>query len=336
MKNCFIWGIILLILTSCSNSVNTKEEIVIDGYAQGTTYTVRYISFDGVNHQRAIDSILIAIDNSLSTYNNRSLITKVNKTDKAILVDSLFINVFEAAKKVHQQSNGLFDPTVCNIVNAWGFGFTEIPNVDSLLIDSLKLDVGLDKITLNNKGEIVKQNKTVIIDFNAIAQGYTVDVIADYLESKSVYNYMVEVGGELKVKGNNMKGTLWRIGIDKPIENLEVRTIYAIINLEDKAMATSGNYRKFYEKDGMKYSHTINPKTGYPVEHNLLSVTVVTSSCMYADAYATAFMVMGYEKTKQFVEQHSDIEVIMIYQDVDMSLKTYVSDNLKNFVEEQS
>ena len=331
MKKIF-YSVLFLSFLSCGDSAPKKQKMVVNGYAQGTTYNIIYISETGVDYQRAIDSTLIEIDNSLSTYQKKSIISKFNQADSTLEVDQLFKDVFNISKQVFQISEGAFDPTIAPIVNAWGFGFENLHSTDSATIDSLKQLVDFNQISLTNNSA-VKINKGMMLDFNAVAQGYSVDVLASLLDSKGINNYLVEVGGELKAKGVNINDTLWRIGIDKPIEGLEEREIEAIVNLENKALATSGNYRKFYEKDGMKYSHTINTKTGYPVEHNLLSATVITSNCGVADAFATVFMVVGLQDAKEILSENKNIEALLIYNDEDGGLQTFMSDGLKGVIE---
>ena len=327
MKNVFyVLSVVLLI--SCGESAPVKQKIVVNGFAQGTTYNVTYISYNGVNYQRSIDSLLIEIDNSLSTYQQKSLISKFNQSDSLVETDELFTAVFAISKEVYEQTNGLFDPTIAPVVNAWGFGFENSHSTDSTIIDSLLIYVDFTNVTLKGNN-VVKEKKGMMLDFNAVAQGYSVDILAYLLEKKGIENYLVEVGGELKAKGLNINDTLWRIGIDKPLPDLQEREIEAIVNLENKALATSGNYRKFYEKDGMKYSHTINPKTGYPVEHNLLSASVVTDNCGYADAYATSFMCMGIKKSKEFLLTHTSLKVYFVYSDKNGNWKTFSTENLE-------
>ncbi len=333
----FLVGIITIMLIACEHNPPVKQEIIVDGFAQGTTYKVRYLSLDGVNHQRAIDSLLIEIDNSMSTYNKNSIISDWNNNNSGaeIFIDRNFENVFKISLKVEKETSGLFDPTVAPLVNTWGFGFEKANEMDSSIIDTILLDVGMHQLSLSDgtANFILKSNPDCKLDFNAVAQGYTVDVLGELLEARGITNYLVEVGGELKAKGTNMQDTLWRIGIDRPLPNLAAREIEAIVNLDNKALATSGNYRKFYERDGKKYSHTINPKTGYPVEHNLLSATVVTKECAYADAYATAFMVMGLDKSKEFLVEHKELEALLIYGDETGGLQTFITDGLKEFIE---
>lgn len=336
MKNLFYFVVVLLMF-SCGEDTPIKKEIKITGYAQGTSYSVTYISDRGENYQRAIDSTLIEIDNSMSTYQKNSLISKWNNSENGdkIKFDENFIKVYNASEKIYKETEGLFDPTVAPLVNAWGFGFEKESEISKEVIDSILLLVGFDRLLSPHgaSGGVVKIDSQTKLDFNAVAQGYTVDVLGELLEDKGVYNYLVEVGGELRAKGNNVNDTLWRVGIDKPLPNLKERELKAIVHLDNKSLATSGNYRKFYEKDGKKYSHTINPKTGYPVEHNLLSATVITDECAYADAYATAFMVMGLEKSKLFLETHKELMALLIFSDENGDLQTFTTDNLVKYIE---
>lgn len=331
MKKIF-YTAFLLSLFSCGEQAPKKQKMVVEGYAQGTTYNIVYISDDGIDYQRAIDSTLIEIDNSLSTYQKKSIISKFNQADSIFEVDRMFADVFNISKKAFEISEGAFDPTIAPIVNAWGFGFENLHATDSVTIDSLRLFVDFTKITMN-ENKVVKEEKGMMLDFNAVAQGYSVDVLADLLEARGINNYLVEVGGELKAKGLNLNGTFWRIGIDKPLADLEERELEAIVNLNNKALATSGNYRKFYEKNGMKYSHTINPKTGYPVSHNLLSATVISNNCGEADAFATVFMVVGLEDAKKIISKNKNLEALLIYSNEDGDLHTFITDGLTDFIE---
>ena len=348
---------ILLLLASCNSPSNTTL-VKLWGEAQGTTYSIKYIEKDAVNFQPEIDSILKDIDNSLSTYVPNSIISRVNQADTLFEIDSHFPWVFNKAKEVFQKTNGAFDPTVAPIVNAWGFGYTGNKIADSSIVDSLLQYVDFEAVSLKlnrnkmyrstmrkdsitnlqiDSRELIKKNPNIQLDFNAIAQGYTVDVLADFLGSKKIDHYMIELGGEIKARGKNQDEKWWKIGIDKPLENSNDREIEAVIELKNKALATSGSYRKFYEKDGIKYSHTINPKTGYPVQHSLLSVTVVANDCMTADAYATAFMVMGMEKARSFLKENKDLDldVYFIYSTEAGEWATYYSEGLEEVVVEK-
>ena len=239
--------------------------------------------------------------------------------------------MFLAAKKVSTQTDGNFDCTVKPLVNAWGFYKDKFG--DSIIIDSAKFRkilpyVGFDKISLI--ADTLVMPKGMSLDFNSIAQGYTVDIIARFFENKNIKNYLIEVGGELLAKGKNADGNIWRVGVDKPSEYIDVKERFQfILDLENKALATSGNYRKFYEQDGIKYAHTINPFTGFPAKNRLLSVTVIHDNCMLSDAYATAFMVMGVKKTKQFVASNPDIEIYLIYTGNDGDWKAFISPSMQ-------
>ena len=327
MKNCFY--LFILILCACSSSDN-RILVKNSGQAQGSYYHIQYLSEYRENYKSQIDSILLEVDSSLSIYKDYSLISKLNK-GKDIKTDTLFNAVFLGAQKVFQESEGNFDCSVSPLVNAWGFYKDKLG--DSLVIDSAKFRnilpyVGFDKVRLIADSLVLP--KGMSLDFNSIAQGYTVDVIAQFLESKGNSNYLVEVGGELLAKGKNADGNIWRVGVDKPSENIDTQERFQfILDLEDKALATSGNYRKFYEKDGVRYSHTINPFTGFPAQNRLLSVTVIHDNCMLADAYATAFMVMGVKQSKQFVKVHSEIEIYLVYTGKDGAWRTFISPSMQ-------
>ena len=320
-----LFYLFLLILFSCSFSDNIIL-VTNSGQIQGTYYHIKYMSDNGEDYHFHIDSLLQEVDSSLSIYKSYSLISRLNRGEE-LKTDSLFNTVFMASRKVFLESERAFDCSIFPIVNA--LGFYENMFGDSLVVDSAKFrrllyDIGFNKIQLF--GDSLVMPKNMSLDFNAIAQGYTVDLIAQYLENKDITNYLIEVGGEILAKGRNDDGNIWRIGVDKPSEGLDANDRFQfILDLEDKALATSGNYRKFYKLDGVKYSHTINPFTGFPAHNRLLSVTVIYDNCMLADAYATAFMVMGVKQTKQFVLQRPDIEVYLVYTDNDGDWRTYIS-----------
>ncbi len=327
MKN--ILYLFLLILCACSSSDN-RILVKNSGEAQGTYYHIQYMSNGGKDFHFQIDSIFKEIDSSLSIYKDYSLISKLNKGED-VKTDTLFNTVFKGAQKVFLESEGNFDCSVSPLVNAWGFYKYKLG--DSLVIDSAKFRkilpyVGFDKISLIADSLVLP--KGMRLDFNAIAQGYTVDVIAQFLQAKGYSNYLIEVGGELLAKGKNADGNIWRVGVDKPSENINKNERFQfILDLEDKALATSGNYRKFYEKDGVKYAHTINPFTGFPTQNRLLSVTVIHDNCMLADAYATAFMVMGVRRSKQFVKSHPEIEIYLVYTNKNGKWNTFISADLQ-------
>jgi len=305
----------LFLLIGCNREINTS--IKIAGTAQGTTYHITYLAGAESNYRGSIDSIFSLIDQSLSTYVPGSIISRINKNDSSVIIDDYFTEVFNKSMEVSANTNGLFDVTVAPIINAYGFGFTKREKVTDSLINNLIQYIGYKKVKLVDK-KIQKESPKVMLDFNAIAQGYTVDVLANFLESKAISNYLVEVGGELRAKGKNLGDSIWTVGIEQPIEDATNGTTLNIkIKLKDRALATSGNYKKFYVEDGKKYSHIINPFTGYPAKNSLLSATVIADDCMTADAYATSFMVMGMEKSLQFLSEHKELklEVIFIYDE---------------------
>jgi thiamine biosynthesis lipoprotein len=270
---------------------------------------------------------------SLSIYEPNSIISRINKNDPAVEADDLFIRVFEKAKEVYEISDGAFDITVAPLVNAWGFGFAAGAGTDSASIDSLLQFVGMNKVRLENR-KVIKDDPGIMLDVNAIAQGFSVDVVCKFLDSKKVMNYMVEIGGELKCKGVNPKGTDWVIGIDRPVDgNFEPGSdIQAIVTVKTKALATSGNYRKYYEKDGVKYAHHINPKTGYPEMSPLLSATVLADDCITADAFGTVFMVMGLEKSIEYLKKQNALEAYLIYSDDQGRFQVYATPGMKEHI----
>lgn len=312
-KHIYLIIVIIFIVSSCKEK---KEFYKIAGDTQGTTYS---ILFEGKHDylKNDIDSILHLFDMSLSTYIPTSLISQINQGNY-IEVDELFTKMFYKAKEVTEISEGAFDISVGPIINAYGFGYEEAEkNIDSMMIDSLLTLVGMDKIRIENN-ILIKDDIRIKISGNAIAQGFAVDIVSEYLEKKEIKNYMVEIGGELKVKGLKY-GSKWKIGIDKPFEGNDIagQELQTILALTDKAMATSGNYRKFYIKDGKKFSHSINPKTGYPAYQNILSATIIANDCMSADAYATACMVSGLEKSIQIIESDPTLEAYFVYSDAE-------------------
>ena len=321
MRNLFY----LLFFISCSYSDNTVL-VANSGEAQGSYYHIKYMSEYGEDYHLQIDSILQEVDSSLSLYKSYSLISRLNNGEQ-LKTDTFFNAVFMAAREVFLESNGNFDCSISPIIKAWGFYKEKLGDsivLDSLIFRKLLPYVGFDKIMLTDDSLFLPAGMS--LDFNSIAQGYTVDLIAQFLESKGDSNYLVEIGGELIAKGRNADGNIWRVGIAKPSKYIDQQARFqCILDLQDKALATSGNYRKFYEKEGIKYAHTISPFTGFPAQNLLLSVTVIHDNCMLADAYATAFMVMGVEKTKQFAVQYSDIEIYLIYTGNDGDWTTYVS-----------
>ena len=312
----FVLSIILLGIIAYVLYIRFTRYEKIVGAAQGTTYHITYQTRLGKSLQRSIDSILKDFDHSLSTYDPSSNLSRLNQNDPQAKPDAYFNRVFNVSQEVWNATDGAFDITIAPIVNAYGFGSGKQMDIDSARIDSLLQYVGMDKVKLVD-GILQKSDPAITMNVNAIAQGYSVDVVAEFLESRNISNYMVEIGGELRSKGKNPSGKKWRIGIDKPEEGNFVagHNLQAILSISGKSLATSGNYRKYYEKDGLKYVHTIDPQTGYPVMSRLLSATIVSEECIYADAYATACMVLGLEKSKQLLKEHPELRAYLIYSD---------------------
>ena len=302
------------------------------GLIFGTSYNITYQCAE--DHKADIEKALHEVDASLSPFNDTSVITHVNRNEDVAL-DKLFLDVFRLAQKINDDTDGAFDITVAPLVNAWGFGFKNGVNPDEKVIDSLRQVVGFQKVRLEND-KIVKADSRVMLDCSAIAKGYGVDVVANLLRGFGVKNFMVEIGGEVVTSGVNPDRLPWRIGVTKPTDdslsiNNELQTV---INVTDKAMATSGNYRNFYYKGGRKYAHTIDPKTGYPVQHSILSATVITNDCATADAYATSFMVLGMEKAKKVLERHPEMMAYFIYSDDKGQNNVWYSPSLKDKIDQ--
>ncbi|MBO7133206.1 MAG: FAD:protein FMN transferase [Bacteroidales bacterium] len=324
-------GLTLLAILAVSCSQNA-ECIKYSGPTQGTMFNITYCS--DINYNKEIDSLLINFSRSLSNYDSTSLISRINHNETDSL-DALAEEFFKVSKEVWENTGGIFDVSVAPIVNAWGFGWVRhekhIP--DSTEINNLLQHVGLDKIDISN-GKITKHDNDVQIITNAIAQGLSVDYVSDFFKSKGVNNFLVEIGGEIYCSGKNAKGKNWKIGVDKPIEGsgYEYRENQIVIQLSDMAVNTSGNYRKFLEEGEKKYGHSINPTTGYPAENEMISATVVYPDCIRADAYATAFMVMGAEKAMKIVESIDGMEAYFIVHDGEET-KTIESKGFGKFYE---
>lgn len=316
---------------SDEKEIAVPGKVTISGQTMGTTYSLTYLTESGKNLQSSVDSLLVVFNNSLSTYIPDSEISKFNRMDTLAFNLPYFPQVLNASKTVYENTNGAFDPTVGPLVNVWGFGPGGPELKDSANIDVLLRLVGFDKINFDQK-EVRKTVPGIYLDFSAIAKGQGVDVIADFLNKRGIENYLIEIGGELVAKGVNEKGELWKVGINRPDEAASASDLYSIIALENRGMATSGNYRNYYIRDSVKISHTINPATGYPVNHSLLSATVLAKDCMTADAYATALMVMGVERAIRLDSVLSEIEVFLIFGDGKGGYSTFASESLKPYL----
>ncbi|NTV84334.1 MAG: FAD:protein FMN transferase, partial [Bacteroidales bacterium] len=297
----FLLGSAALVILSLVSCKPVDKKVMFQGQAQGTYYAVTYFDPEGRDFQPHVDSILKAFDLSVSMWVPESVISRINRGDSLVQPDQWFIDIFKRSQAISASTDGAFDITVGPLVNAWGFGFKGKIKLDSAMVDSLRQLVDYRTVRLED-GKVKKDKPGIQIDFNAIAQGYAVDVLGNFLASKGIRNYLVDIGGEVLGKGLKPDGQNWLVGIENPaVDSIAERTINSRVKLADKALATSGNYRKYYEENGIRYSHTIDPKTGYPVRHSLLSVSVLAEDAATADGYATAFMVMGFEKAKEFL-----------------------------------
>ncbi|MFT5215909.1 MAG: thiamine biosynthesis lipoprotein [Glaciecola sp.] len=317
MKKSVFLLIITVTIVSCKpEPKNTK----LSGQVFGTSYSVIYDN--NINYEKQFDSLFYVINKSMSTYIQDSDISKLNRNE-VVEVNTHFINVFNTSKIIYDVTSGAFDPTIGGIVNAWDFGPEgKIVALDSLKIDSLMQSVGLDKVKLRGN-VILRENRNTYLDFNAIAKGYAVDVIAEFFESQRVEDYLVEIGGEMRSKGiNKEKQKPWTVGIDRPNFDGSQSVIKAIA-FKNEAMATSGTYRKFKLDDkGNRYAHIIDTKTGYPSKTNVLSVSVIANDCMTADAYATAFQAMGIEKVTELLKTHPELKVFFVFENESNELET--------------
>ena len=311
------------------------KKIVKTGEAQGSYYAITY--YDSLNRDFGfqIDSLLEAFDQSCSNYQMESIISKVNRNEEVEL-DSLFIGNFVMAQEVARETQGDFDITVRPLVELWGFGLKHSDSVTTGEVDSIMSFIGYKKVRLEN-GQIIKSDPRIMIDYNAIAQGYSVDVMANFLKSKGIEHFLVDIGGELYGCNAKIGGAPWKVGIERPKDGETYgESLSAVITIKNRGLATSGNYRKYYIRDGIKYAHTINPHSGYPVQHSLLSATVLAPNAALADAYATAFMVMGVTKARLVLTRHPELDVYLIYADKEGSYRSFLTPGLNEILEENA
>lgn len=324
MKKIFLFLLICCFLTGCE----TVEKQQFFGTTQGSYYSIIYFDEQNRNFSHDFDSIFKEIENTLSLWDENSMIRKVNRNED-IEVNQIFTDNFNYAMRAAELSEGFFDPTVGPLVSAWGFHYKEGVEMTDKIVDSLRQLVDYRKIRIEN-GKVVKENPNMTLDFNAVAQGYTTDMIGNFLLSKNVNNFLVDVGGEILAKGSKPNNEPWKVGIEKPAENMESeRIVQEIVELHDKSIVTSGNYRKYVEHDGKRYSHSLNPKTGYPSENSLLSATIICDNTAWADCLASICMVVGLEKATEIIETNNcDIEAYFIYVEND-EVKTLSLNNKK-------
>lgn len=322
MKKSFLVILALLALASCDNQ---PKKIILQGLAQGSYYAITYYDEQGRNFQREVDSIFRAVDRSVNLWVDSSVICKVNRNEHVTL-DSIFVDNFRIAQEAAALSDGYFDPTISPIVAAWGFSAKTGDSITPQLIDSLKQLVDYRKVRIEN-GKVVKENPAMQLDFNAIAQGYTSDMIASFLESRGISNYLVDTGGEIMAKGNKPDGKPWIVGIEKPADNWDSeQVVQTRIALRDKGLVTSGSTRKYVKRNGKRYSHCIDPTTGYPVEHQLLSATVLAENSVWADALASICMVMGMERSLETIEAMDGVEAYYIFVNEEGELETFATE----------
>lgn len=335
----FISAIVLFI--SCEKK--EAQLSVLQGNAFGTTYTIQYFSSvvrdansEYFRIEKGVDSVIHAVNKSVSTYMPNSDISKINRGDKTVVVDDIFKEVFRISETVHTNSHGYFDPTIGVLTNAYGFGDVKaIEKINKAVLDSLMQFVGFKKVAISGDGTVMKERPEIYIDFNAVAKGYGIDCIGRYLELQGVSDYLIELGGEILSKGtNSAKGKLWVVGIENVDSSLENREYATTIKLQDKGMASSGNYRKFRvdSLSGKKYVHTLNPLTGSAEQSDVTSATVVASSCGVADAYATALMALGLEKSKELLRVTAGIEAYLTYSDSLNVQQVFITEGFKDLL----
>lgn len=301
----------------------------IQGRAEGTSYNIIYQDSEDRDFQPEIEELLANFEKSLSVYDNESIISRVNRNED-VEIDDYFYTVFNKAKEISAHTENTFDISAEPLFRAWGFSSQEKCPPSKEQIEEMRKYIGMDKISIKDR-RIVKDHPNIVLNVNAIAKGYSADIVALFLEQHKCLNYLVEIGGEIRVRGENLHGEDWRIGIDRPSESnlIPGQDMQAILQITNKGIATSGNYRQFYIENGEKITHTINPATGYPTQHNLLSTTVIANDCLTADAYATAFLVAGVDKSLEWINNNAEIEAIFIC-DEDGEYKMYCTPALED------
>lgn len=331
MKKFIFTIIVSLILASCQT--HKPQKTILQGLAQGSYYAITYYDSLNRNFQTEIDSIFSLVDKSVSLWNDSSIISKVNRNEPVEL-NQIFIDNFNIAQQASALSDGYFDATISPLVAAWGFSYKNGDSITPQLVDSLKQLVNYKAVHIEN-GKLIKDIPNITLDFNAIAQGYTSDMIAKFLSSKGIHDFLVDTGGEIMAQGCKPDGAAWIVGIEKPAANWDSeRNVQERIYLRDKGLVTSGSTRKYVERNGKRYSHCIDPKTGYPVEHNVLSATVIAENSVWADALASICMVMGLEKSLPIIESLEGVEAYYISSNSQGELEIFATEGFRDLIME--
>lgn len=322
----------ILILYRQLNPVETQVQQHVMGTTMGTIpYSIKYLAPEEDYFKKEVDSILVAFNQSLSTYIPDSEISNFNREDSITYQSGFMYPVLKMSQEMYVKSKGAYDPTVGPLVNAWGFGPKKKTMLDSAVVDSLLQIVGFEQVEFDELG--AKKPKGTYLDFSASAKGYALDVIAHFLHARKIDNYMIEIGGEVRCQGQNQNQAVWKIGIEKPEMNQALGHAFATVFVNNRSLATSGNYRNYYEEDGRIISHTISPFTGYNVSHNLLSASIFAPNCTLADGYATACMVMGLEESIEMIEKLNGIDAFFIYSNENGELKSYATAGIESQID---
>jgi len=331
MRNFIFFSFFILTIIILWNYSDEKEHLIkIRGITMGNiSYNIKYLDKEKINYKSKIDSILVDFNNSLSTYISDSELSILNNVDTLFNISNELYTILIISDQIYKSTKGAFDPTIGKLVNLWGFGPNKIlDNPDSLKVIETLRDVGFDQVYFDAK-IAVRNNLNIYLDFSAIAKGYAVDILAEFLDKKNIKNFMIEIGGEVRCGGFN-ENKNWTIGIEDPLKKNNLP--FASVSLIDRSLATSGNYRNFYTKKNIKISHTIDPRTGFSSKSNILSASVFYKSCTEADAYATAFMVLGTKKSIQIIEKNKNLDAFLIYYDDNGRIKKYVSKGIENHI----
>ena len=327
-----------LLLFSCDNNTKKTSKLYeVEGKGGSVAYRVKYISADSTDLKPAIDSLVKVVDHSISSYNKESIVAKINQGLVATKANDHFKRAFATAQKVWKESGGFYDPTVGILVNAWGFGKELIQPVSKLPteheIDSLKKYVGFEKVHISDDDYVKKQNPAIQLDLTSVLRGYTADVISDFLKSKGIENFSVKVDGQTIVEGKDVvNNTPWKVEAEDPYElNDDYKEV--ILHLNNESVSTDENYRRVWiDGNGKRFVHIINPFTGYPMTGEMVSATVIAKTAVESDAYSTMFMIIGLEKSKEFLAKHPELKALLVYSDQNNEVKTYKTQNIEPLI----